>query len=620
MEIKHHIFCGGIPAGNTGKDSTHLSLNLWPNRPGTNVRLTIEHLHKKFYKNIPSQFHDLLEIASYVACGDHALKRGSLDVQTLGVNWRRRMHFHIPVRRPALWNDQRINTVLRETLDYLSDDFYDFTFYEAKEAPALQGYFAGFDTGVLPKQKPEQVMMFSGGLDSLAGAIEEIVMKKRMVTMVNHLSTIKFKRLYDSLTAGLMDKCDDMKPLHLRVEINKAKSLNKEYTQRARSFLYAALGATVSMMLDLRKLCFYENGIVSLNLPVCAQVIGGRATRTTHPRVLAGFQELFSLLAGDKFTVENPFLWNTKGEVVNKIKAAGCGSLIASSRSCAHTWETTNEHTHCGVCSQCIDRRFGIIAAGAEEHDPLNLYSLEIFTQSPPKDADKIMSAAYLNKAIEFEKAKEVPQFIADNPEVRRMLRFVEGTPTGVAKRVMELHQRHAKEVFGALKTMMSRNLDGVLKATLPPDCMLRIAYETGSPTTMPAVATPEKLNGDSKPSDESSNAAATNGKIHVGRLAYLPGFNDVWLDGEYIDMKPHGKARLVLQCLAENNAHDVDSAMHLVDEIDVYVRNNSEFPKLQTVKIADYFKGGGGQPKKIRDAVIRSAGKGKYYWSKGSA
>jgi len=621
METKHHIFCGGVSPQNTGADTTKLVLNLWQNRPETNVRLTIEHLHAKLYKTIPAQFHDLLEIAAYVYCGDQALKRGALDVQTLGANWRRRMHFHIPVRRLSLWNDPKINTVLRQTLDYLSDDYYDFSFYSAKDAPLLQDYFTGFDTGALPKQKPEQVMMFSGGLDSLAGAIEEIVVKKRMVTLVNHQSTPKFKKLYETLGKGLMDKCGDMKPLHLRVEINKAQSLNKEYTQRARSFLYASLGATVAMMLDLRKLCFYENGIVSLNLPVCAQVIGGRATRTTHPRVLAGLQELFSLLAEEKFTVDNPFLWNTKGEVVKKIMAANCGPLIASSRSCAHTWETTNEHTHCGVCSQCIDRRFGVVVAEAEEFDPLRQYAVDVFTQSAPKDVDKIMGAAYLEKAIQFETAKEVPQFIADNPEVRRMLRYVEGTPTGVAGRVMELHQRHAKEVTGALKTLLGRNLDGVIKATLPPDCLLRISYETGSPTTMPAVATPEKINGDSKPSADTGSATPINAKIHIGRMAYLPGFNDVWLDEVHIDMKPHGKARLCLQCLAENEAYNAESALHLVNEIDPYVRENGGFIKLATIKIADYFKDDTGQLKKLRQAMVQAAGKnGRYYLKKGAA
>ena len=69
METKHHIYCGGLPPQATGADTTQLTLNLWQNRPKFNVRLTIEHLHKKLYKSIPAQFHDLLEIATYVACG-----------------------------------------------------------------------------------------------------------------------------------------------------------------------------------------------------------------------------------------------------------------------------------------------------------------------------------------------------------------------------------------------------------------------------------------------------------------------------------------------------------------------------------------------------------------------
>jgi hypothetical protein len=83
-------------------------------------------------------------------------------------------------------------------------------------------------------------------------------------------------------------------PLHVNVRVNKDKDLGKEYTQRTRSFLFAALGFTVARMVGTSNLRFYENGVVSLNLPVCAQVIGGRATRTTHPRVLVEMAELFS--------------------------------------------------------------------------------------------------------------------------------------------------------------------------------------------------------------------------------------------------------------------------------------------------------------------------------------
>ena len=85
-----------------------------------------------------------------------------------------------------------------------------------------------------------------------------------------------------------------------------------------RSFLYVSIGATVAQMLGQRNVRFYENGVVSLNLPVSAQVVGSRATRTTHPRVLEDFGKLIGLVAGSTFTVENPFKWQTKGEVIEK--------------------------------------------------------------------------------------------------------------------------------------------------------------------------------------------------------------------------------------------------------------------------------------------------------------
>lgn len=85
--------------------------------------------------------------------------------------------------------------------------------------------------------------------------------------------------------------------------------------------------------------------------------------------------------------------------------------------------------------------------------------------------------------------------------------------------------------------------------------------------------------------------------QIIVGsRLKYLPGFNDVWLDGEPYDLRKWGKARACLQLLIENQAFAADSAMHLVDEIDPYVReqNNLDPAPHSSIKIQYYFKDGG--------------------------
>lgn len=267
-------------------------------------------------------------------------------------------------------------------------------------------------------RKPEQVVMFSGGLDSLAGAIDEVVNQKRRVLLVTHKATSKLNKRYQTLEQMLAEKADGNAPPRISVRVHKTKELNHEYTQRSRSFLYVSIGATIAKMLGLNSVRFYENGVISLNLPVCAQVVGGRATRTTHPRVMKGFQDIVSLVAEGPFTVENPYIWKTKADVVKVITDAGCQDLIKHSMTCTHTWEMTNQHTHCGGCSQCIDRRFAVLAANADQHDPVDHYKFDVFTQSrdaqdKKKNVEKIMAAAYLERANQVKNLADVTQFVS---------------------------------------------------------------------------------------------------------------------------------------------------------------------------------------------------------------
>jgi hypothetical protein len=79
-----------------------------------------------------------------------------------------------------------------------------------------------------------------------------------------------------------------------------------EHTQRSRSFLYATVAFIVADLLGNTRIRFYENGVVSINLPIADQVVGSRATRITHPLVLAQFCAFFSAVTGTSIEVENP--------------------------------------------------------------------------------------------------------------------------------------------------------------------------------------------------------------------------------------------------------------------------------------------------------------------------
>ena len=62
-----------------------------------------------------------------------------------------------------------------------------------------------------------------------------------------------------------------------------------EKTQRTRSFLFASLAFVLARMFGKERFTFFENGVISFNLPIAGDVLGARATRTTHPRVIRGF-------------------------------------------------------------------------------------------------------------------------------------------------------------------------------------------------------------------------------------------------------------------------------------------------------------------------------------------
>jgi hypothetical protein len=216
--------------------------------------------------------------------------------------------------------------------------------------------------------------------------------------------------------------------------------------------------------------------------------VGARATRTTHPQVLNGFSQLFTSLVGKTFTVENSFLWKTKTEVVRLIGDAGCGKLLKYATSCTRTWEMTKQHTHCGTCSQCIDRRFAVIAAGQEANDPGEAYKVDLLVGEREKGEAKkgdprTMIAAYLETANEIEKMDAL-QFFSRFGEASRVLRHIPGSPEATAIQIFDLHRRHAKQVTGVIDKAFAIHAAAIRKRELPASCLLRLVYDSGGTVT----------------------------------------------------------------------------------------------------------------------------------------
>ncbi len=169
-----------------------------------------------------------------------------------------------------------------------------------------------------------------------------------------------------------------------------------EETQRTRFFLYTAVAFAMAQTYGLGHLNIFENGITSINLPKRQDLINGRASRTTHPQALRFLNTFYSLVAGKEFTIQHPFLSRTKTEVVEAIAQYNKADLIVATVTCTKTFKSFEHRSHatqCGYCSQCVDRRFAMLAAGLEQYD--TIYDFDLVQDSFP--ADNLEAAIHVN-------------------------------------------------------------------------------------------------------------------------------------------------------------------------------------------------------------------------------
>ena len=448
-------------------------------QPG-HVNIRLHELTRKLLTNLPSRLTDLLEIASYVYAADQLVRRDSVKMPDVGVGWRRSFQFHVAVRDMPFWSRQDVLDQLKETLEFLTDDTFHFSFSKINPGPRTQAYFEYSAEGPTSQFRPDEVMLFSGGLDSFAGALDALEERQQRIVLVSHRASPMVASYQNRLVTALRQRSGYDRVLHLSVEITRGHGKAVEFTQRSRSFLFATLGFLIAHLFERRSISFYENGIVSINLPLSRHVVGSRASRTTHPRVLHEFGALFSLVTARDFKVANPFFWKTKAEVVRRIADLGAGSLIPSTFSCASVREATKQSgRHCGICSQCLDRRFGVLAAGCGPFEPPEIYDIELLRGERLAGAETIMAEAYVLAAHQHAGASE-QAFISDNIEVLRAAPYLDGLPLDEAvSRLHRLHQRHGQGVSTVVEQSVANSASIAATLALPNGSLL--AMITGS-------------------------------------------------------------------------------------------------------------------------------------------
>jgi 7-cyano-7-deazaguanine synthase in queuosine biosynthesis len=468
------IICGETKLGAKDKRRKgRVAIELSTHGRNQNVNLQIEDVAKVLLHDLSSRLLDLLEIASYVYAADCSTSRGKGWSAGAAIeSWPRDFRFVIPVRDVQFWRDPEVGELLISCLSFISNDDFAFDFVRLKDKHPVQQYLSFAQLNEWPFDRVNRVLLFSGGLDSLAGAIKTLESGENTV-LVSHRSVAAIDKRQRELVAQLKQKYRG-KLLHIPVWVNKDSSLSREYTQRTRSFLYSALGVVVGESIGSQGIRFFENGVVSMNLPIADEVLRARASRTTHPFALDLLRQFYQKIMGRPIHVDNPFFLMTKTEVVRSIMEQGCGDLIAMTCSCSHTWFQPKNQWHCGGCSQCIDRRIAVIAAGAKNYDPENDYVNDVFRDERKEGYDRNIAIDYARHAFEMNRMTDREFAASFNLEISRAIRVLPDR-TKISERIIEMHKRHASAVMRVLESKIRESSKELLAGSLAPSSMLSL-------------------------------------------------------------------------------------------------------------------------------------------------
>ena len=461
-----------LPDGGSAAASRIQILN-YESRCGrpANLRIGLPDFVRGVY-HLPDRVLDLLELAAYVYCADRMTSRGQVKALEYHA-WARSLHFVARVRDHEFWRQKEVSDGLSGALEFMTGDRrYCFTFLPGHTTPPT-GLFDAEEFRLSDAGKPS-VLLFSGGLDSLAGAIQCLEDSDANVCLVSHQSQAGTKRTQNQLARALRDRYPN-RVSHYKFSCHLAGQRAVEETQRTRAFLYMSIAYAIAQAYGCDEFLVHENGITSINFPRREDLANARASRTTHPQTIGRLQGVFSLVGQRKMCIGMPFLWKTKTDVVDGIRKGPQPELLPSSVSCSKTFQNLGQASHCGGCSQCVDRRFAAYGSGSDDLDESGLYAQDIIAGNIADGAVKTTAVDYVRQARKFatwnidhfahEMVSELAELVDHVPDCRN--------ETETTEKVWQLCRRHGHQVEKGMDRM--RELHDNLYEELPRNSLLQL-------------------------------------------------------------------------------------------------------------------------------------------------
>jgi 7-cyano-7-deazaguanine synthase in queuosine biosynthesis len=305
---------------------------------------------------------DLVRLSVAVYTADLRVPRQRSDDR-----WTREMILHLPVHDVKKWT--KVRPVLHRLLDFLTGDHWK---VELRELQSEDAETATATADI------DAVCLFSGGLDSLVGAIDLLATGKSVALVSHHGMGDGTKSIQERVVAAMREKYKE-KITHVPffVHPDRGNTDEGENTMRGRSLLFMGVGVAVAASLKKpAALTVPENGLISLNVPLTSARAGSSSTRTTHPHYVALLRELLHGL-GIPVTLDLPYRHMTKGEMLGQTAdKATLASVVPMTMSCSHPtvgrYAGKTPGNHCGYCVPCIIRFASVKAAGVADRAPDN--------------------------------------------------------------------------------------------------------------------------------------------------------------------------------------------------------------------------------------------------------
>lgn len=334
----------------------NISINVPDLELQSTVVLPFEEIHNRC--GIPDEISlDFLLIASLCYAIDKTVSRS-----TAFDFWTRSLEVEFPVSDLDKWNNSIQD--LTKALNFLTGDIWLISFCKMENS-IFQAPPPKKRRKIKPKlEKVEAVCSFSGGVDSLVGAINLLESDDYQgIHLIGHYDAPGAKKAQNLLFDGVKEKyLNKTELIQVRVSQNPVKA--NEYSLRSRSIVFMAIGLFVARAAGKNIPIFMpENGFIALNIPLTPSRGGSCSTRTMHPYFLTKISKVFDHLSIENKII-NPLEFLTKGECIRDcLNKKLLYSIIYHSVSCSHgtrkqNWvRKTPDVKNCGYCVPCLVRR-----------------------------------------------------------------------------------------------------------------------------------------------------------------------------------------------------------------------------------------------------------------------